>query len=205
MNQSFVLDFLADEDLTEHKLVKKTSTGVAMADTGENFIGTVLRPCDASEVGERIASVHLKGMGSHYVQLGDGTDVAVGDELEVYTDGTVIKQASGVPVGIALEAATLVGQQFRAYLYPAPQLQNTATVVAAGIHSWAGGAATTDSISVVGLAATDVVIATLTARASTETLVLVANDHANDQIDLTLSANGTDTTTKVNYLVLRPV
>lgn len=78
------------------------------------------------------------------------------------------------------------------------------TVLAAGIHAWAGGAATTDSIAVVGLAATDVVQATLVARAATETLVMAANDAGNDQIDLTLSAAGTDTTTKVAYCVLRP-
>lgn len=76
-------------------------------------------------------------------------------------------------------------------------------IVAAGIHDWAGGAATTDSISVDGLLATDVVICSLNARAATETLALAVNDAANDQIDLTLSANGTDTTTKIAYLVLR--
>lgn len=83
----------------------------------------------------------------------------------------------------------------------APNL--THGIVAAGIHDWAGGASTTDSISVTGLEATDVVICSLVARASTETLELAENDAANDQIDLTLSANGTDTTTKISYLVLR--
>jgi len=76
-------------------------------------------------------------------------------------------------------------------------------IFAAGIHPWAGGAATTDSIAVVGLLATDIVITTLIARASTETLILSVNDAANDQIDLTLSANGTNTTTKIAYQVLR--
>lgn len=77
-------------------------------------------------------------------------------------------------------------------------------VFATGTHSWAGGAATTDSIAVTGLLSTDLVLCTLTARASTETLVLAVNDHANDQIDLTLSANGTNTTTKIAYVVIRP-
>lgn len=81
----------------------------------------------------------------------------------------------------------------------------THTVVAGGTHVWAGGDATTDSITVTGLAATDVVQATIVARASTETLVMAAKDVANGQIDLTLSANGTDDTTQVDYLVLRPV
>lgn len=81
----------------------------------------------------------------------------------------------------------------------------THRVIASGIHAWAGGAATTDSIAVPGLEATDIVQANLVARASTETLVMAANDAGNDQIDLTLSANGTDTTTKVAYSVLRAV
>lgn len=79
----------------------------------------------------------------------------------------------------------------------------THKVVAAGIHDWAGGAATTDSIAVTGLLATDIVLATLVARGGTETLELAGNDADNDQIDLTLSANGTDGTTKVAYAVLR--
>lgn len=76
-------------------------------------------------------------------------------------------------------------------------------IVAAGIHDWAGGAATTDSISVTGLEATDIIQCTLVARAGSEVLELAANDAANDQIDLTLSANGTDTTTKIAYTVFR--
>lgn len=80
---------------------------------------------------------------------------------------------------------------------------DTIETVAAGIHTWAGGAATTDSITVVGLVATDIVIVNLVARAGSEYLVLAANDFANDQIDITLSANGTNGTTKLSYQVLR--
>ena len=76
-------------------------------------------------------------------------------------------------------------------------------IVASGIHDWAGGATWSDSISVPGLEATDAVICSLSARASTETLELAENDSANEEIYLTLSSNGTDTTTKIAYLVLR--
>lgn len=78
------------------------------------------------------------------------------------------------------------------------------TIIATGIHTWAGGAATSDSIAVSGLEATDIIHVNLIARASTETLVLAANDAGNDQIDLTLSANGTNGTTKLSYTVIRP-
>lgn len=102
---------------------------------------------------------------------------------------------------VALEAATADNDVIEA----APLLGSFGAyqIVAAGIHEWAGGAATTDSISVSGLEATDIVLATLTARGAAETLEMAANDAANDQIDLTLSANGTNTTTKINYVVLR--
>lgn len=76
-------------------------------------------------------------------------------------------------------------------------------VVAFGVHTWSGSG-TTNSISVAGLASGDVVITTLVARGASEELILSVNDHANDQIDLTLSANGTDAVTQVSYLVLRP-
>ena len=82
---------------------------------------------------------------------------------------------------------------------------STHIVVAAGIHAWAGGAAATDSIAVVGLLATDVVQCTLVARAGAEVLEQAVNDAGNDQIDLTLSANGTNATTNVAYAVLRAI
>lgn len=76
-------------------------------------------------------------------------------------------------------------------------------IIAAGIHPWAGGSTTADSISVVGLLFTDIVITTLVQRASNEQLIVSVNDAANDQIDLLLSHNGTNTTTKIAYQVLR--
>jgi hypothetical protein len=86
-----------------------------------------------------------------------------------------------------------------------PNAPDNYTVVQAGVHAWAGGAATTDSISVPGIKAGDIIECTLVDRASTETLVLAKHDVANGQIDLTLSANGTNATTKIAYKVSRPL
>lgn len=83
-------------------------------------------------------------------------------------------------------------------------VRDPALIYAAGIHTWAGGAATTDSIAVTGLLATDIVLATLVLANSTQQLVKAVNDADNDQIDLTLSANGQNDTCKISYLVLRP-
>lgn len=74
-------------------------------------------------------------------------------------------------------------------------------VYAAGIHTWAGGAATTDSITVASLLVTDVVTVTMHTQGASEVLVKAAA--AAGQINLTLSANGTDGTTKLNYVVHR--
>ena len=76
-------------------------------------------------------------------------------------------------------------------------------IFAAGIYSWDGGADTTGSIPVTGLLATDIVITTLVQRASNEQLIVSVNDAANDQINLLLNHNGTNTTTKIAYQVLR--
>lgn len=74
-------------------------------------------------------------------------------------------------------------------------------VYAAGIYAWNGGAATTGSKTITGLLATDVVQATLHSQGASETLIKAAA--AAGQINFTLSANGTDGTTKINYSVLR--
>lgn len=78
---------------------------------------------------------------------------------------------------------------------------STHYVFAGGVYSWNGGSATTGSKTITGLLSTDIVVATLAARASTETLVLAVA--AAGQINFTLSANGTNTTTKINYVVYR--
>ena len=75
----------------------------------------------------------------------------------------------------------------------------------ADVHTWAGGAAKTDSIAVAGLLESDVILVNISAQgASSPTSVIGVNDHANDQIDLLLDQNGQDVVTKISYLVLIP-
>ena len=75
----------------------------------------------------------------------------------------------------------------------------------AGIHTWAGGAATTDSITVTGLLATDLILVNISIQGSgSPTSVIGINDASNDQIDLIMDQNGQDGTTKIDYLVLIP-
>jgi hypothetical protein len=76
-------------------------------------------------------------------------------------------------------------------------------LVGAVRHVWAGGAAATDDVTVPGVAATDVIVATLNARNSTQTLIL-AERQAADTVRVTLSANGQDDTCIISVLVFRP-
>ena len=181
--------------LVPYRRMKLISTGAAYADATDAAIGTLLPGDPGSDLQAAVQDIDC---GLHFATIGNGTDIAIGDALEAAAAGKLVKKTTGIAVAIALEACTADGDIIRVKYLPAGR------VIAAGIHSWAGGAAATDSITVVGLEITDVVIASLAARAAAETLVLAANDGGNDQIDLTLSAAGTNTTTKVHYLVIRP-
>lgn len=117
----------------------------------------------------------------------DGARSAAGICLELTSDGV------WVAVGQAESAAAVMGL-----------LGSSHKVVAAGLHSWAGGAAKTDSIAVVGLLETDIVLVNVSARgAASPTTVIGVNDAGNDQIDLVMDQNGEDGVTKIAYAVLR--
>lgn len=74
-------------------------------------------------------------------------------------------------------------------------------IVGAGIHTWNDGAATAGDIPITGLLSTDIVHVTLHSQAAAELVTKAVA--AAGQINVTLSANGTDTTTKLNYSALR--
>lgn len=119
--------------------------------------------------------------------------------------GSLIAVGGTASVDDALAQQLVFNGDATATIPTTPNAPGNYTVVQAGVHAWAGGTATTDSISVPGIKATDVIKAVLVDRASTETLVLAKHDVANGQIDLTLSANGTNVTTKIAYEVTRPL
>lgn len=127
----------------------------------------------------------------------------VGEVCFVEDDNTVANSGAGasVPAGIVAgldDDGVWVDNRF-------PNALSGFRIYAAGIHAWDAGAATADNISVPGILATDIIQTTLVGRASTETLVLSGIDAGDEEIDLTLSANGTNTTTKIAYLVLRAI
>jgi hypothetical protein len=188
----------AATDLKPFRRVKLTAAGAAYAGPGDTAVGTLL-PGDPGD--DLQAAVQDLTFGVHFAVAGSGTDIAVGDEVEAAAAGKVVKLAGGVAVGVALEACGDEDDMIRVKYYPTSPA--TFKVVAAGIHEWGGGVATTDSIPVAGLLATDVVVATLVERNATQTLVLAASDADDEEIDLTLSANGADGLVKISYAVLR--
>ncbi len=198
MNLNALLSFpTSATTLVGYRRVKLDATGeLVYAGIGDGSIGT-LQPLDLDR---NVGAVQTQDNGLHYATIGNGTDIAIGDELEEAADGKLVKKVAGAAVAVALQACGDADDIIRVRYFTG----SGPRVVAQGIHTWAGGAATTDSIAVAGLVATDVVIVTLNARAAAEVLAMAANDAAGDQIDLTLSANGTNGTTKLSYLVLRP-
>jgi hypothetical protein len=125
MNHNTVVSLPVSADLSaeQHKLVKMTSTGIALTTgvlplqtdgTGEAVLGTLVRGNSAAaNVGDavigRAASVHLKGgNGFHFVTLGAGitTAITAGALLEMdTTDGCVCLRTAAQPIGVAVDSA----------------------------------------------------------------------------------------------------
>lgn len=178
---------------------KLGALGGVVADARDEAVGTVISGWN-DPGGDTSLAVQDLTYGIHFATVGNGTDIAIGDELEAFAGGKLVKRVAGPVVAIALEACTAAEDQIRVKYLPGG---NSFRIIAAGIHTWAGGVAVADSIAVVGLLPTDIVLATLVARSATQTLVVALNDEANDQIDLTLSANGANCSEKIAYAVLR--
>jgi|GEM_PF-5636579 len=161
-------------------------------------VGVIVEKADLRD---REVQIHLLGSGG-IMRVRAGGVIAGGAQIIPAVGGKAATLVSGFSRGIKKSAGNSADGDL-IEVYDIPNQKPNYSIVKSGVHTWAGGAATTDSIAVAGLENGDIILPTLVARASTETLVSAVNDHANDQIDLTLSANGTDGTTKVSYLVLR--
>lgn len=179
--------------------VKLGADGGEVAGALDQAVGTTISGYN-DPGGDTSLAIQDLTFGIHFATIGNGTDVAIGDELEALAGGKLVKRVAGPAVAIALEACTADGDQIRVKYLPQG---NSFRIVAAGIHTWAGGVATTDSIAVTGLLATDIVLTSLVLRSATQTLVSSVNDEGNDQIDLTLSANGANGGEKIAYAVIR--
>jgi hypothetical protein len=116
MNSYNVISENSDTDLTAHRLVKFTATGVAYAGVTDNPVGTTLND---TLLGKEAGVALKKNFGIHFVTVADATAIVAGDELELAANGQVIKASSGRRVGVAREPSTEAGSIIRAYLYSA--------------------------------------------------------------------------------------
>jgi hypothetical protein len=103
MNYNSVISGLAASDLSgkEHVSVKLTSTGFDVAGASDRSVGTLIR----GAVTGYAVDVFLKANGLRFVQVGNATAIAIGDELEAAANGTFVKKTSGTAVALAFEAA----------------------------------------------------------------------------------------------------
>lgn len=182
-------------------LTKPDSTS---ATDGERVLGRAAADADNSAGANGALSIPVeRGVFVVPVSATNAPTIAdIGGPVYMEDEGNVATQANqeavaGILLGFDSDGNAIVDMR-------AAMPLGGATVFASGIHAWAGGAATTDSIAVTGLEATDIVLVSLSAIGGSETSVAGVNDAGNDQVDLTLDANGTDDDTQVSYLVLRP-
>ncbi len=213
-NQFYTL--IAGEALGDRVRVKLSSGKAVKAGAADRYVG--ITQGTAAADGDEIAVRLRNGLGT--VEVTAAGAITAGNTCYDAANGKVA--GSGTQIfGIALEAATADGDQIEVLPLPdevtPPDGSVTAAklaagvlpshrVVAAGVHTWAGGAAATDSIAVTGLEATDVVVVNIQARGSgNPTSVIGTNDAGNDQIDLLMDQNGEDDVTKIGYAVLRAV
>lgn len=104
INPVISLPVSADLSAYSHVGVKLTSTGIALAGSGDRVIGTMIRGnAVAANTGDtvigRSASVQLAtGTGLHFITIANSTAIAMGDELEQWPNGRYGKRG-GVITG----------------------------------------------------------------------------------------------------------
>jgi hypothetical protein len=85
----------------EHVAVKLTANGIDIAGAADRVIGTLVRGAAAGFA----VDVFLKFQGLRFVQVGNATAIAAGDELEQAANGTFVKKTTGTAAALAVEAA----------------------------------------------------------------------------------------------------
>ncbi|MBR4598103.1 MAG: hypothetical protein IKO42_06895 [Opitutales bacterium] len=189
----------AGENIESANLIVKASEGgIAVADAADAPLGVC---SDCGEKGE-ILDVVLPGCAESSVICIASGSVSEGDILYTANGGKV--SASIAPgchkVGVALSSASGGGvvevdpQGFGMKAYE---------ILACGLHTWAGGAATSDSLTISGIKQGDCAFAVLAQAGANETSVKAAIDAENSRIAFTLDSNGADNSTLINWMVVR--
>ena len=82
---------VSEAGLKPFRRVKLLALGAAYAGIGEAAVGTLL-PSDVG--GDDAAAIQGLEFGLHFAEMGNATDIAIGDELEAGANGTVVSSRS---------------------------------------------------------------------------------------------------------------
>jgi hypothetical protein len=92
MNTNNVISNVAAADLRglEHRAVRLTSTGINIAGGADLVIGTLLRGAESGKGVDVFLAGRFNGL--HFVEVGNNTAIAIGDELELIASGRYVKR-----------------------------------------------------------------------------------------------------------------
>lgn len=183
---------------TSNLLVKASGGGIEVASAIDRPIGVC---ADCGEEGD-ILDVALPGCAESSIICVANGAVSEGDFLYSADGGKV--SASISPnchkVGIALSSTSTGGivevdpQGFGMKAYE---------ILACGLHTWAGGASLTDSLTISGIRENDCAFAVLAQAGGSETKVKAAVNPEDGKVIFTLDANGSNGSTLVNWMIVR--
>ncbi|MBO5780878.1 MAG: DUF2190 family protein [Opitutales bacterium] len=183
---------------TSNLLVMAFGGGIKIAGATDRPIGVC---SDCGEEGDVLDVVLPGSAESSIICIANGA-VAEGDLLYSADGGKV--SASVSPnchkVGIALSSTSAGGvvevdpQGFGMKAYE---------ILACGLHTWEGGASTTDSLTISGIKENDCAFAVLAQAGGSETKVKAEVNPENSEVVFTLDANGSNGSTLINWMVVR--
>ena len=98
--------------------IKMTATGGVPAGLSatDTAIGTCISGAN-DPGGDTMLAVQDLKFGIHFATTGSATAIAVGDEIEAFTAGKVIKKSALAAVGVALEASAAADNVIRVKYY----------------------------------------------------------------------------------------
>ncbi len=179
-------------------LVKVANGGIAIANASDQPMGVC---SDCGEKGDILDVVLAGSAESSIICIADGA-VNEGDLLYSADGGKVSTSVSPncYKVGLALTSTSTGGvvevdpQGFGMKAYE---------ILACGLHTWAGGATTTDDLIISGIKPTDCAFAVIAQAGGSETTVKAAINAEDNKVIFTLNANGTNNSTLINWMIVR--
>lgn len=152
----------ADAAITTRHLLYKVGTDIdhiAVAGATDLALGTVDDEVATADIGDTLVTVNLLGKGGGTKRMVASEAITAGARVYQAAGGKVASTGTRC-VGRALIAAAADGDPIEVDDQPALPNPAGRQLVYAGIHTWAGGAGTTNAATVTGTLTSDEIIAT---------------------------------------------